>query len=658
MARANRWRQSLLDTSRRDEITEAVELNLSRDEDSVTSLAAAPRTSDEDDSLVVLAGINSSVAEQKRNNNQHMRAFLFQAPRKAQGSTTNAQDSGEGAQVVGKEKEGEEKTQEDELIPGKAVPLSRASLFRTKDGKSADTYQRVLRLSRWKKAADPSVESQETRVGAITTGLASSGEVVLFSATESPSDSDVIGRIRLGNDEEAEDVDFASLENDPDRPKDSRGRFRLAYTNGVDVVVGEISSSTRSNAAPDVRTVYTIPLPSSGARAARPKFRALRFLTPTVLLLLQNAPERSGSELVLLRLPTAKHAQGQVLRRRKLPRSVKIGFGLDVCPLGTNPAGQEQTIIAASGSDNSISLWTLEYGPNKGYGPIRSYTTLRDVHPFSVTRLCFSTFTPPAHPITPEVGPQSVKLASVSMGNTVVVHTFPLLPFPASSRTARYVLTLPGPSEFWEGIYFLFALLTSFFLVILALLAFAEIRGATPPMLGAINLVPESWRDAIAVEYNPPPPPGQGTNTIFPPERYTSIPTTAPQVQTDSATQLESLKEILDRVHRAGAAPADLETASPQALSVIVRCNQDGARPDQSVIIETAASHKGDDAPPPSEEDGLCAWHELSSQDQALWKDRLTAAGRWTVDQGETILKGVFFSEACGRLENWVREEL
>lgn len=571
-----------------------------------------------------------------------MRAFQFQAPRKAQ-PTANAQVySGEGAQEAG-----EEKKQEDEVTPGKAIPLSRASLFRTKDGKSADTYQRVLRLSPWKQADDPS--SVGTRVGAITTGMASSGEVVLFSATESPSDSDVIGRIRLGNDEEAEDVDFASLEN---------GRFRLAYTNGVDVVVGETSSSTRSNAAPDVRTVYTIPLPSSGARAARPKFRALRFLTPTVLLLLQNAPERSGSELVLLSLPTAKHAQGQVLRRRKLPRSVKIGLGLDVCPLGANPAGQEQTIIAASGSDNSISLWTLEYGgPNKGYGPIRSYTTLRDVHPFSMTRLCFSTFAPPAHPITPEVGPQKVKLASVSMGNTVVVHTLPLLPFPPSSRTARYVLTLPGPSEIWDYVYFLFALLASLVLGILALLAFAEIRGATPPMLGAINLVPEDWRNTIAVDYIPPPP-HQRTylDTIFPPERYMSIPSAQAQVQTDPTTPLESLKEILDRVHRAGAAPADLDTASPQALSVIVRCNQDGVRPDQSVMIETAASQKEHGAP--SEEDRLRAWHELSSQDQALWKDRLATAGRWTMDQGEAVLKGVFFSEACGQLGDWVREEL
>lgn len=620
----------------------------------MTSLAAAPQASDGEESLVVLAGINSSVVEQKKNENQHMRAFRFQAPRRVPALTTSAKESGKGPQEPGEKSEGEE--MKDGMVPGSAIPLSRASLFRSKDGKSGDTYQRVLRLSPWKRPAGGSDESQDVRVGAITTGLASSGEIVFFRAAETPNDSDVIGRIRLGSGEEAEDVDFASLENDPNQTKDARGLFRVAYTNGVDVVIGEISSSTRSNVAPDVRTVYTIPLPSSGARAVRPKFRALRFLSPTVLLLLQNAPGRSGSELVLLKLPMTKNAQGQVLRRRRLPRSVKIGLGLDVCPLGTNPAGQEQTIIAASGSDNSISLWTLEYGPNKGYGQIRPYTTLRDVHPFSMTKLCFSPFYPPTHPVTPEVGPQKVKLASVSMGNTVVVHTLPLLPFPASSRTPRYVLTLPGPAEFWEGLCWLLIMLASFSLITLALLAFAEIRGATPPFLGAIELVPEGWRDSVAVEYVPPPP-GKGSyfDTVLSGGRYSGIPTA--QIQKDPVVQLESLKEILDRVHSAGVAPADIETASPQALSVIVRCNKDdGTGPDKSIIIETLASHTDEQGP--SEEERLRTWQEMNSEEQGMWKERLAAAGRWTVDQGETVLKGVLFSEACAQLGNLVRDEL
>jgi glycyl-tRNA synthetase len=51
-----------LDTSKRSEISEVVDIELSRDEDSATSLAASQAS---DESVIALAGINSSVAEQK-----------------------------------------------------------------------------------------------------------------------------------------------------------------------------------------------------------------------------------------------------------------------------------------------------------------------------------------------------------------------------------------------------------------------------------------------------------------------------------------------------------------------------------------------------------------------------------------------------------------
>lgn len=615
-------------------------MNLSRDEDSVTSLAVAPQTTDEGHSLVVLAGINSSVAEQKKNNNQHMRAFRFEAPQKVPVPATDKPESNKEAKEEKKE----------EMILGKATQLSKESLFRSKTGQSGDTYQRVFRLSPWRKQADASDKSiQDTRVGAIATGLAPSGEIVLFRATESPSESDVIGRIQLGANEEADDIDFVSLENHTEEGKETSGRFRVAYTNGVDVMTGEILSTTRSNAAPELFNAFTIPVPSSGASAARPKFRSLRFLSPTTILMLQNAPDRGGCELVLLQLSTKQGGETKVVRRRKLPRGVKIGLGLDVCPLGTNQVGQQQTIIAVSGSDHSISLFTIEYGPNKGYANFQPYTTLRDVHPFSMTKLCFSTFVPPAHPITPEVGPQKVKLASVSMGNTVVVHTMPLQPFPPSSRTPRYVLTLPGPAEFWEGLVFSFALLVSFLAICVAILCFAEIRGATPPYLGAANYIPDTWRENWAVDYKVPPN-GRGSyfDTLFTPKTTE----TAVHVTPD---ELHSLKDILDRVHSAGAAPADLETITPHSLSVIVRCDKPGVDAEQSVIIETSASHEAHDA---SVDQRLRAWQEMNAAEQDSWKRRLEAAGRWTVSEGETIFRGVLFSEACGRLRESVANEL
>ncbi|KAJ5144177.1 uncharacterized protein N7515_002964 [Penicillium bovifimosum] len=632
---------SLIDTSRRDEIVEAVELNLSRDEDSVTSLAAAPLAGDEAGTLVALAGINSSVEEQKKNNNRHLRAFRFEAPLKntavAAADTPGARNSEQG------QKEGK-------AAPGKATALSQASLFRTKNGPgSSDTYQRVTRLSPWAKEKDGT--EKHARIGAVATGLAQSGEIVFFSATEAPSEKDVIGRIQLASNEEAEDLDFVSLEHESEKTDDAHGRFLMAYTNGTDVMVGELSSSSRSNSSPDVRSVYTIPLPASGARTGRPKFRALRFLSPRTLLLLQNAPNRGGCELILLQLPSAKSSKSRILQRRKLSKTVKIGLGLDICQLRTNPQGQQQTVIAVSGSDNSITLFTLEYGPKRGFSKFRPYTTLRDVHPFSMTKLTFSTFIAPPHPVTPEVGPQNIKLASVSMGNTVVVHTFPLSPFPTSSRTPRYVLVVPGPAEIWELVYSIVVLLFSLFAICLAMLAFTEIRGGTPPFLGATEWLPDGIRSLIARDYVVPPREKLTYfDTLFASNNANGE--TVPIAKTFPEAQIESLREILDRVHRVGAAPADLETTAPQSVSVIVRCDAE-----ESVLVETAESavEAGDLE---EEKRKLQAWMDLSEAEQSAWKQRLVDAGRWTASEGESILLGVLFGETCGALGRAVREEL
>lgn len=626
----------------------------------MTSLAAAPQNDDDDDSLIALAGINSSLAEQKKNNNQHMRSFRFKAPRKVQTDQAVTSAGASGQQTTEDNKEEEEKKKV-EIIPGSSEAVSRASIFRTKGPGSDDTYQRIMRLSPWKRPAgeDTDKKSKDTRVGAIATGMASSGEIVFFRATGSPSESDVIGRIRLGSNEEAEDVDFADLELDPEQ-KDAVGKYRMAYTNGVDVMLGEISSSTRSNAAPDVRSIYTIPLPSSGAKAMRPKIRALRFISTNTILLLQNAPDRGGSELVLISVPADKNHTSAIIRRRKLPRSVKIGLGLDVCPLGTNPVGQQQTIVAASGSDNSINIWTLENRPMKGWSRFRPYTTLTEVHPFSMTKLVFSTFTPPAHPITPEVLPQRVKLASISMGNTVVVHTLPLSPFPPSSRTARYVLVLPGPAEFWELMYFTTMCMISFLAIMTALYAYAEIRGGVPPFLGSTDWLPVSWQNSIANEYVLPPLEQRSFLDNFFISDSPALENAVPQAQItpEEESQLEhelsSLKDILDRVHSSGAAPADIESIDSHEVSVIVRCTEHNDV-ETSVLVETASSTHAEKV---SEMEKLRAWKELSEADRDLWKKKLTDAGRWTVHQGESVLKGVLFGEICGSLGRAVRDSL
>lgn len=628
--------QALLNTSKHG-IAETTEIQLSRDEDSVTSMAVANAS---EDSVVTLAGINSSMAEQKRDNNQHLRSFKLDLPGKGRGNVETATATAE------------------------SNMLSRASLFRTKGAKAgSDTYQRVVRLSPWRGDG-----AKTPRVAAITTGLAPSGEIVFLQATAKPTESDVIGRIQLGDKEEAEDVDIIDLAGGK---KD--GKFRVAYTNGIDVFTCQISSATRANASPEVSCVYTTPLPDGGR--SRPKFRTLRFLSPTSLLLLQNAPGRNGSELVVLDLPSPDEKEKKpatILRRKKLRRTIKIGLGLDVCNLGFSPeTQQQQTIIAVTGSDQSIEVLTLEYDPRKGYGKIQPYTSLHDVHPFSMTKICFSTFTPPAHPITPEIGPQYVKLASVSMGNTVVVHTLPLSPFPATSRTPRYVLAIPEP---WTNLLSFTAVLAILVVAIL-LQGVMEIRGGSPSYLGVSEWLPPHLRDIVAGPAVTLPPPVKSvddplasiTSASSPPSSFSS-PSSATTTTTISVmpnTPRQSLRDLLHA--RQDIEPnTDIVPSTPSNI-IVVRCTTSDDGSTDEVVIETlpADSKEEEEEEEPEQHQqqeksrsNMRRWEQLGEEQKTIWKQRLINAGHWTVEEGEAILTGVLFSEYCGLIGGLVRDGL
>lgn len=590
----------------------------------MTSLAAAHS---QNDSAIVLAGINSSLAEQKRDNNQHLRSFKIDYPPSESGSS----EANEPEKTTTTDQDGS--ASKDKPIVQKNAPLSQTSLFRTKGGESgADTYQRVLTLSPWR---NPDTH----RVAVISTGLAPSGEIVFFNVSAGPCQSDVIGRIRLGSGEEAEDVDITDLED---------GKFGAAYSNGSDVFTCQVSSEKKTNGSPEVDCVYSQPLPAKGK--GKPKFRTLRFLSPTTLLLLQNAPDRGGCELVLLRLPTSGDQKATVLQRRRLHKTMKIGLGLDVCNLGTNPENQQQSIIAVSGSDLSIEVLTIEYDPRRGYGKLAPYTTFREVHPFSMTKICFSTFIPPPHPVTPDVPPQTVKLASVSMGNTVVVHTFHLSPFPPPSTTPRYVLSNPGRSYTMDTIHFSLAALASLLLTLFLLQAFSEIRGLAPPHLGAVNWLPPQIREAVAVPYTYEPPhrayyvddqlqPPLPSSSSSPPSP-TPIQPLAPK-PTD-----QSLRSLLRSRLDAGtlATTADAGSAPP---SIIVRCEGEG----HDILVETADSAS-------LEIRDMTPWEELGEEQRAKWIQRLIESGHWAVEESEGILTGVLFSGYAGLVRDRVRSSL
>ena len=161
---------------------------------------------------------------------------------------------------------------------------------------------------------------------------------------------------------------------------------------------------------------------------------------------------------------------------KKLPSRIKQANSLDVCALDADQNGNQQFVLAVAGQDNSIEVFTVDYqAATDTCSSIRSYLTLRDVHKQVITKVVWAPFHSPARaheqPITgsngqavkrEHPGPQYVRLASTSIGNTVVIDTFPLQPLEPKKGDSRYVLSHPNDRYFWTGAYILVISVSAF----------------------------------------------------------------------------------------------------------------------------------------------------------------------------------------------------
>ncbi|KAL9105348.1 MAG: hypothetical protein Q9227_009468 [Pyrenula ochraceoflavens] len=566
----------LLNTSRREKISELVEINLSTQEDSVSSLAVAISGPTY---LTALAGINSSISYQNANGeNKHLRSFRIDHPSQTLPESSDAQEKhGNG---------------------GKSTALARTAFFRPSTATKKETYQRILRLS-------PSETETTQRIAAIASSLAPEEEIVVFRAVSAPQKSDEIFRIPLGR-TEAADIDIS--------PKDEEGNFHLAYCTDSNVYTVEIPDSpSKTQTKPSI--AHSMPAPDNSKPPSRIKLRALRFLNPNYLLLLQNRPQRSGADLVVLHLSDLGNL-GSVILEKRLAKTTKSAVSFDVCHLSASTDGDRQIVIAVASQSGSIEILTLDYSPRKGIGKFKQHALLKNVgHPASITKLAFSTFRSPPLPIGQDIKAQSIKLASTSIANTVVVHTLPLSPEPVESRTPRYVLTPNKPSEFVQTtLSVTMALLVIGFAAFL-LQAFTEIRGGVPPMLGAQDWLSPRVSSIIARPYMPPNP--------------NPLPTANIPVSETSQPKLQDM--IVQH------------SASETPKAIVVR--------DTGTELAAEAKHDAELV----RDETVKKWEELEEHQRVGWRKRLMDAGQWAEGQGEAILKGVFFSELAGAVGDMVR---
>lgn len=607
---------TLIDASRKQSLNEVVEIDLSREEDSVTSLAVAQST---DLAITAFAGINSSEADQNAGKNEHLRSFRLEfPPRRGKDSDTG------GANIVSRNKE--------------TQALGRVSLFTPSTATKKETYQRVLRLSR-------TTENESSRLGAIATGLAPEGEVVIFDATKvKPGHGDVRRRVKLGRGEEAADLDIIHVEN---------GEHHVAYCTDYEVYIIKISS--KDNPLSDPQFVHGTPHPDAFASTkARPKFRSLRFLTPHLLLLLQNQPDRKGAELLILEVPNFSPLANITLRKR-LHKAIKSATALSVALLPASRSSDPvQHAIAVAGQDNSITIFTLDhpFSPPFPSLALRRHAFIPSVHPLQITSLTFSTFQPPADP--PKSPPQYLKLASTSVASIVIIHTFALTPLHASkpSSIPRYVLRLPGRSETAQVTFSVLISAIAIALGAFFLQAFTEIRGGTPEYLGAKGWLSERVHGYIARPY------------MF--EDISSAVPSFPSVSFESATEtIQSATDTLKSEAEPLAPTVEAASRStPEKLRLRDLLSQqttpadpppsDAEQPATSLnrkrVVISASDDESFAVALQDESQHIQGknWEDMEEGEKERWKRRLVKAGEWAVEEGEAVLKGILFSGWAG----------
>ena len=617
--------QTLLNASKKNELSEFIEIDLSRDEDSVTSLAIAQST---ESWATAFAGINSSSAEQQKGKNEHLRSFLLEYPQKRRIG-------------VGESTAEKKPATESTGIPpkGETKALGKVSLFKPSTAAKKETFQRVLRLSK-KRSNGP-------RLGAIATGLAPAGEIVLFKAdTSRPGKDDIRGRIQLEDKEEAADVDIIELDNSDGQQS---AKFRVAYCTDYEIYVTDVDYDKKENGA-IAPPILSTPHPDTFASSkVRPKFRCIRFLTPQVLLVLQNQPQGKGAELLVLEI------SGMITLRKKLHKKIKSATALSVAHLdAASPSEIDQHAIAVAGADTSITIFTVDRFTSSPKGRVKFHklTFLPNVHSTSITSLAFSTFTQPTT-IWKEAPAQYLKLASTSIANTCVVHTLPLTPYPSPPKPdtpARYLLAPRVRSQISQNVFSTIVALLAIGIAAFFLQIFTEIRGGTPEYLGAKGWLSERIHGWIARPYmfedGIPSITSQqisvaSTAIETPLSKVSEAVGTPLQAASSAAFQAQEKLGLRDLVARRNIGSDNFDNAN-EGTDIIIRHTIGKGR-------ETALSAELRDASELVQgEHKAKKWEELANHEKETWKKRLLDAGEWTIEEGESVLKGVFFSGLAG----------
>ncbi|KAF2280166.1 uncharacterized protein EI97DRAFT_464179 [Westerdykella ornata] len=552
--------------------------DLSRDEDSVTSLASVSTK----EGCIVYAGINSSEEERLKGQNSHFRAYELVYPRRKPGKVDEEQE-------------------------GKIEYLSKARLLTpSSENARREGYQRLVRLS------PPASKSGGKRIGVVASSLqGEENELLIFAAVSTkPATSDIIQRVSL-RDREANDVDITVAED---------GQFQIAYCLDSAVYVQRFAydfdkKNAEKKLEPPAKR-YEAPLPDVLGKKARPKLRALRWLSPSHLLLLVNQPNRTGVELRVLRL-YSEDGMGSIIMRKSLGKGAKQAVDMDVVKLDSNKNGAFQSVIAVATQDVSLHIYTIDYDGSSLHGLAR-YAVYHDVHDVQMTKVVWSPFSPAEAAQTKNGKPRLIRLASTSLSGSISVDTFEL----RHSNERNVLLSSMNRRLYNTAIYAACA----FIALMLALM----VQSLFDPEGNLTKgIIPASLQNAASGAKAP------GVLMEDARRAQTHLDhATAPVAKTS-----QRIRDMLSRDQK------DKEEQA-QKRALIIHHDPEA---DSSLSTEV---HEGEEEDIVKKHTKAKRWQELSQAERQRWKEKLVKAGMWAVEEGETILKGIFFSEAAGFVGN------
>ncbi|KAH7329374.1 hypothetical protein B0I35DRAFT_345443 [Stachybotrys elegans] len=438
---------TVLETASENEIRVAGEIDLSRDEDSVMSLAVGPHKGK---LTYIYAGINSSPESIAKGKNEPLRAMAIEASKARSSVGTKTPEA-------------------------KISELSRTSLFANPD---ADTYQRLLRLS--------------GSMGAAATAMGKEPQLAVFEAAG--ANPNVKGVMELPR--EAEDLDI--LQTGPNQ-------YQVAFTYKYQLHVVNVGENSD-----DPHLVFEMP-DDHGERPVFRSIRYLSpdfILAATnlpkrsgVVLYGLRLPEPGSGDMARLavtaRIPRKISATAMAVANLSPPASPGA------------PLGETQFVVAVAGHDSSVSLYTLKHVPATKINLLAELyplTTLKDVHgSANITGLAFSTFIPPKT----HIRPQHLKLASISLQKTVAVHSIPLKKHVDKTRTnkkgpprpVRYVVAMEARSPSARPLVIALTIMVLIMAVVGQ--SIMEMYGQGPTVLGVHRFLP-SWHGTLRDFDHPP----------------------------------------------------------------------------------------------------------------------------------------------------------